>query len=258
MTFLKTLKEIKIIKEGCDILSKVHGMIAKEIRPGVKTIFLNNIADNFIRDFKAVPSFKGYRGFPFSICTSVNEYIVHGFPSDYVLKEGDIISIDCGVYYKGFHSDSAFTYPVGKVDKSIINLLEVTKNSLYLGIDSINSKSNIGNIGYFIQNYIESFGYSIVKDLVGHGIGKNLHEKPEVPNYGKKNSGLKLCPGMVIAIEPMVNFGTSKVFYEKNGWFVRTSDKKPSAHFEHTVAILDNKVEILTTYKYIENFFKYD
>lgn len=253
---IKTLKEIKIIKKGALILSKTHGLIASKIKIGIKTIFLDKIAYNFIKKSKAQPSFKGYQGFPFSICVSINNEIVHGFPSNYKLKNKDIISVDCGVYYNQFHSDLAFTYPVGKIKNNIIKLLKITKKSLYLGIKSIKKKKKIGDIGYEIQKNIEKNKFFIVHDLVGHGIGKKLHELPQVPNYGKQNSGIKIKNGMVLAIEPMVNISTNKIKNFKNKWVIKTLDKTYSAHFEHTIAIINNKAEILTTYNYIKKFFK--
>lgn len=257
MIHYKTSEEVQLIKNSADILGKAHGEVAKYIKEGVKTSFLDKIAEEFIRDNGAVPSFKGYNGFPASLCISVNEVVVHGFPSDYELKDGDIISVDCGVFHQGFHSDSAYTYPVGEVSPSVLDLLRFTKDSLYLGIEQAVVGNRIGDIGYAIQKFVEAKGYTVVRELVGHGLGKKLHESPEVPNYGKRGSGTLLKPGMVIAIEPMVNLGTRNIVQEKDGWTIRTADRKPSAHYEHTVAILDGKTEILTTHKYIEENFKF-
>ncbi|AMQ55883.1 type I methionyl aminopeptidase [Algoriphagus sanaruensis] len=257
MIHYKTSEEVQLIKNSADILGKAHGEVAKYIKEGVKTSFLDKIAEEFIRDNGAVPSFKGYNGFPASLCISVNEVVVHGFPSDYELKDGDIISVDCGVFHQGFHSDSAYTYPVGEVPPSVLDLLRFTKDSLYLGIEQAVVGNRIGDIGYAIQKFVEAKGYTVVRELVGHGLGKKLHESPEVPNYGKRGSGTLLKPGMVIAIEPMVNLGTRNIVQEKDGWTIRTADRKPSAHYEHTVAILDGKTEILTTHKYIEENFKF-
>ena len=253
----KNLEDIEKIKESAEILGKTHGLIASKVKPGVSTISLDKLAYDFIIESKAKPSFKGYSGFPYTLCISVNENIVHGFPSDYVLKEGDIISIDCGVYYKGFHSDSAFTYPVGEVSEDSMNLLKRTKKSLYLGIQEVGLGKRIGDIGSAIQKYTESFGYGVVRELVGHGVGEDLHEEPQVPNYGKSGSGPLMKNGLVIAIEPMINLGTKRIVQEDDGWTIRTKDRKPSAHFEHTVALIDGKVEILTTHKYIEEYFKF-
>jgi len=257
MISYKTSEEVQIIKESADILGRAHGEVAKHVKEGVKTSFLDKIAEEFIRDHQAVPSFKGYNGFPASLCISVNEVVVHGFPSDYELKDGDIISVDCGVFHQGFHSDSAYTYPVGDVPPAVIALLKATKDSLYLGIERAVVGNRLGDVGNAIQKYVEAKGYTVVRELVGHGIGKNLHEAPEVPNYGKRGSGPLLKSGMVIAIEPMVNLGTRNIVQERDGWTIRTADRKPSAHYEHTVAILEDKTEVLTTHKYIEENFKF-
>ncbi len=257
MIYYKTSEEIQKIRESADILGRAHGEVAKHIKEGVKTSFLDKVAEEFIRDHGGVPSFKGYNGFPASLCISVNEVVVHGFPSDYELKDGDIISVDCGVFHQGFHSDSAYTYPVGEVSPSIIQLLKVTRDSLYLGIEQAKAGNRVGDIGHAIQKFVEAKGYTVVRELVGHGLGKKLHEAPEVPNYGKKGSGPLLKSGMVIAIEPMINMGSRNIVQERDGWTIRTSDRKPSAHFEHTVAILEDKTEVLTTHKYIEEVVKF-
>lgn len=257
MIHYKTSEEVQIIKESADILGRAHGEVAKYVKEGVKTSFLDKIAEEFIRDHDGVPSFKGYNGFPASLCISVNEVVVHGFPSEYELKDGDIISIDCGVFHQGFHSDSAYTYPIGEVSPSVIDLLKATKDSLYLGIEKAVFGNRIGDVGNTIQKFVEAKGYTVVRELVGHGLGRNLHEAPEVPNYGKKGSGPQLKAGMVIAIEPMVNLGTRNIVQERDGWTIRTADRKPSAHYEHTVAIFEDKTEVLTTHKYIEENFKF-
>jgi len=253
----KTSEEVQLIKQSADILGRAHGEVAKYIKEGVKTSYLDKIAEEFIRDHDGVPSFKGYNGFPSSLCISVNEVVVHGFPSDYELKDGDIISVDCGVFHQGFHSDSAYTYPVGEVSPSVIALLKATRDSLYLGIEQAVAGKRIGDIGCAIQKFVEAKGYTVVRELVGHGLGRKLHEAPEVPNYGKKGSGVPLKAGMVIAIEPMINLGTRNIVQERDGWTIRTADRKPSAHYEHTVAIFENKTEVLTTHKYIEENFKF-
>ncbi len=253
----KTEEEIEIIKESAQILGKAHAEVAKLVKPGVKTQKLDEIAEEYINDFNGVPSFKGYNGFPATLCISVNENVVHGFPSDFELKNGDIVSIDCGVFYKGFHSDSAYTYPIGEVDKEVLNLLKVTKESLYVGIENARYGKRVGDIGYAIQNYVEGFGYTVVRELVGHGLGRKLHESPEVPNYGKRGRGPKLKSGLVIAIEPMINLGVKNVVQESDGWTIRTSDRKPSAHYEHTIAVFEDRTEILTTHEYIEKVFKF-
>jgi methionyl aminopeptidase len=257
MIHYKTSEEVQKIKESADILAKAHGEVAKHVKVGVKTSYLDKIAEEFIRDHQAVPSFKGYGGFPASLCISVNEVVVHGFPSEYELKDGDIISIDCGVFHQGFHSDSAYTYPVGEVSSPVLDLLRATKDSLYLGIEKAVFGNRIGDIGNAIQKFVEAKGYTVVRELVGHGLGKNLHEAPEVPNYGKKGSGPLLKDGMVIAIEPMVNLGTRNIVQERDGWTIRTADRKPSAHYEHTVAVFEDRTEILTSHKYIEENYKF-
>jgi methionyl aminopeptidase len=257
MIHYKSSEEVDKIKQSADILGRAHGEIAKHVRKGVKTSFLDKIAEEFIRDHAAVPSFKGYNGFPSSLCISVNEVVVHGFPSEYELKDGDIISVDCGVFHQGFHSDSAYTYPIGEVPPSVLALLSATKDSLYLGIEQAVFGNRIGDIGHAIQKFVEAKGYTVVRELVGHGLGRKLHEAPEVPNYGKKGSGPLLKQGMVIAIEPMINLGTRNIVQEKDGWTIRTADRKPSAHYEHTVAIFEDRTEVLTTHKYIEENFKF-
>jgi methionyl aminopeptidase len=248
----KSEEEINIIKEGAEILGRAHGEVAKLIRPGVKTKELDQVAEKFIKDHGGFPSFKGYNGFPYALCISVNDHVVHGFPGEYILKEGDIISIDCGVFFKGFHSDCAYTYPVGEISEDVQKLLTITKQALYKGIEETVAGKRIGDIGYAVQQFVEENGYSIIRELVGHGLGRSLHESPEVPNYGKRGKGVLLKEGLVIAIEPMVNMGRRNVVQEKDGWTIRTKDRKPSAHYEHTLAITKNGTEILTTHKYIE------
>jgi methionyl aminopeptidase len=253
----KTSEEVQLIKDSAEILGKAHGEVAKHVKEGVKTSFLDKIAEEYIRDHQGVPSFKGYNGFPASLCISVNEVVVHGFPSDYTLKDGDIISVDCGVFHQGFHSDCAYTYPVGEVSPAVLSLLKATKESLYLGIEKAVFGNRIGDIGNAIQKFVESKGYTVVRELVGHGLGRSLHESPEVPNYGKRGSGQKLMDGLVIAIEPMVNLGSRNVVQERDGWTIRTADRKPSAHYEHTIAVFEDRTEILTTHKHIEENFKF-
>ncbi len=253
MIFYKTEEEIELIRESAQILGKAHGEVAKHVKPGIKTKDLDKIAEEFIADHGAKASFKGYNGFPATLCISTNEVVVHGFPSEYELKDGDIISIDCGVFYKGFHSDSAYTYPVGEISTETLSLLKATKESLYKGIEEAKFGNRIGDVAYAIQNYVEDRGYTVVRELVGHGVGRNLHEGPEVPNYGKRGKGPKLNEGLVIAIEPMVNLGVRNIVQESDGWTIRTRDRQPSAHFEHTIAIFADRTEILTTHKYIES-----
>lgn len=258
MVHLKTDEEIEIIKESAQILGKAHGEVARLIKPGVKTSTLDKVAEEFIRDHGGIPSFKNYNGsFPASLCISVNEVVVHGFPGNYELRETDIIAVDCGVYYKGYHSDSAYTYPLEGVKEDVLLLLERTYESLFRGIEQAKAGNRMGDVSYAIQSYVESFGYGVVRELVGHGVGKNLHEDPEVPNYGKRGKGVKLVPGMVFAIEPMINQGTRNVVQERDGWTIRTADRRPSAHFEHMVAIKKEETEVLTTHKYIEENYSF-
>jgi methionyl aminopeptidase len=252
MICYKTNDEIELIRESSLLVGKTLAEVAKHIKPGVTTLALDKIAEEFILDNNAKPAFKGYHGFPATLCISLNDVVVHGFPGSTVLKDGDIVSVDCGTLKNGYYGDSAYTFAVGEVDSSILKLLKITRESLYLGIENAVHGKRIGDIGNAIQSYVESFGYSVVRDLVGHGVGKNLHEKPEVPNYGKKGVGVKLQEGMVIAIEPMINMGKFQVYQEKDGWTIRTTDGKPSAHFEHTIAIGKAKADILSSFKFIE------
>lgn len=252
MVYYKTDDEIELIKLSGDVLGRAHAEVAKVVNPGITTAELDKTAEEFIRDSGGIPSFKGYNGFPSSLCISVNEQVVHGIPNGYTLKSGDVVSIDCGVILEGYHSDSAYTYEVGDVDAKTRDLLKATKESLYKGIEQAYVGNRIGDIGNAIQSYVEQRGYGVVRELVGHGVGRYLHESPEVPNYGRKGKGLKLKEGLVLAIEPMINLGVKEVYQEDDGWTIRTRDLKPSAHFEHTVAIRKGQAEILTTFKYIE------
>ncbi|MBU1012200.1 MAG: type I methionyl aminopeptidase [Bacteroidetes bacterium] len=248
----KNNEEIELIRESSLLVGKTLAEVARHIKPGIETRKLDKIAEEFIRDHGALPGFKGYGGFPNTLCISVNENVVHGIPGKRKLKDGDIVSIDCGTILNGFYGDSAYTFEVGEVKEEIKLLLKRTKESLYKGIEVAIVGKRIGDIGFEIQNYTEQFGYSVVRDLVGHGLGRNLHEKPEVPNYGKKGVGIKLKEGMVLAIEPMINLGVKDVVQEKDGWTIRTLDRMPSAHFEHDVAIRKGKAEILSTFEFIE------
>lgn len=252
MIYFRSDEEIALIKDSAQVLGKAHAEVAKLIQPGIATKELDVVAETFIKDNGGYPSFLGYNKFPASLCISVNDVVVHGFPSRYELRDGDIISIDCGVKLNGFHSDSAYTYPVGEVSLGVRRLLARTKESLYIGLEKAVEGNRVGDIGYAIQTYTEKFGYSVVRELVGHGVGQNLHEAPDVPNYGKRGQGPKLHEGMILAIEPMINFGKKGVIQERDGWTIRTVDRKPSAHFEHTVAVRKGKPEILTTFEYIE------
>ena len=252
MIYLKTPEEIALLRASNQLVGKTLAEVAKYIRVGITTLELDKIAEDFIRSNGAVPGFLGYGGFPNTLCVSVNDQVVHGIPSNYALKEGDIVSVDCGVLQNGYYGDSAYTFCVGKVDEKVKKLLEITKESLSLGIDSAQHGNRIGDIGYAIQKHCQAAGFSVVRKLVGHGVGKNLHEDPEVPNFGKRGQGVLLKEGMVIAIEPMINMGNRDVVQEKDGWTIRTIDRKPSAHFEHTIAIRKGKAEILSTFDYIE------
>ena len=248
----KTEEEILLMKENGILVSRTLAEVGKIIAPGVTTLELNRVAETFIRDHGAVPSFLGYDGFPAALCISVNDVVVHGFPSDYVLKDGDIASVDCGTYYKGYNGDSAYTFAVGEVDPETARLLEVTKASLYEGIAAAVDGNRVGDIGHAVQSYAESFGFSVVRELEGHGIGTRMHEAPGVPNYGRKGQGPKLRNGMTICIEPMINAGSKSVYLDKNGWAVRTADHKNAAHFELTVVVRKGHAEQLSTFDFIE------
>ncbi len=251
MIIVKTKEEIELMRESALIVSKTLGMLAKEVKPGVTTLQLDKLAEAFIRDHGAVPGFLGLYDFPNTLCVSPNEQVVHGIPNDTPLEEGDIISIDCGAIKNEFYGDHAYTFPVGEVDSETQQLLEVTKASLYEGIKAFKLGNRVGDVGYAIQNYCESFGYGVVRELVGHGLGRKMHEDPEMPNYGRRGRGKKFIEGMVVAIEPMINMGTHRIKQHRDGWTITTLDKKPSAHFEHDVAIVDGKPELLSTFAYI-------
>ena len=243
---------MEILRENALLVSKTLAEVGKHILPGITTLELNKIGDTYIRDNGAIPAFLGYNGFPYSLCISVNDVVVHGFASDYRLREGDIISVDCGTIYKGYYGDSAYTFPVGEVTQETAQLLKVTKESLYRGVEKAVTGNRIGDISYAVQNYIESFGFSAVREMVGHGIGKRLHESPEVPNYGSRGQGKKLEDGLVICIEPMINAGGKSIYMHEDGWTVSTSDKKNSAHYELMVVVRKGKPDVLSTFEYIE------
>ncbi|MFC3810089.1 type I methionyl aminopeptidase [Lacihabitans lacunae] len=250
--YLKSEDDAQIIKDNGVILGKAHAEVAKVLKPGVKTKDLDKIAEQYILDCGGKPSFKNYNGFPATLCISVNEVVVHGIPSNRELKDGDVISIDCGVYKNGYHADSAYTYMIGNVDPKVNKLLKDTKASLYKGIEMVKPGNRIGDVSYAIQNFTENLGYGVVRELVGHGVGRSLHEAPEVPNFGRRGNGPKLQTGMVIAIEPMITLGKRFVVQEDDNWTIRTEDRLPAAHFEHTVIVSKNGCEVLTTFEYIE------
>lgn len=252
MIYLKTDEEIELLRESNLLVGMTLGELAKWIAPGITTLKLDKIAEEFIRDHGAVPGFLGYGGFPNTLCVSVNEQIVHGIPSNYELKDGDIVSIDCGTVKNGFNGDSAYTFCVGEVAYDVRRLLKTTKESLYLGIEQAVEGKRVGDISNAVQTYCEKKGYSVVRELCGHGVGKRLHEDPEVPNYGRRGCGPLLKSGMVIAIEPMINLGSRNIVIERDGWTTRTRDRKLSAHFEHTVAVREGKADILSSFKYVE------
>ncbi len=251
MIITKTKEEIELIRESALIVSKTLGMLAPKIKPGVTTLELDKMAEEFIRDHGAEPGFLGLYDFPNSLCMSPNAQVVHGIPNDKPLEEGDIISIDCGALKNGFYGDHAYTFPVGEVTAETKKLLKVTKESLYVGIREFKAGNRVGDVGYAIQKYTEDRGYGVVRELVGHGLGAKMHEDPEMPNYGRKGRGKKFVEGMVVAIEPMINLGTKRIKQLRDGWTILTADNKPSAHFEHDVALVDGKPELLSTFKYI-------
>ncbi len=253
MVTFKTEEEVELLRQSNLLVSKTHAVIASLMKPGVTTREIDEKAEEFIRDNNGSPGFKGYQGFPNALCISVNNQVVHGIPSGYVLKEGDIVSVDGGVYKNGFHGDSAYTFAVGEIAPEVKKLLQVTKESLYLGIEKAIAGNRLGDIGHAVQAHAEKNGFSVVREMVGHGIGRNLHESPEVPNYGRRGSGMKLKNGLVIAIEPMINLGKRFIIQEDDGWTIRTSDGKASAHFEHSVVIRPGKADILSDFTLIED-----
>jgi methionyl aminopeptidase len=253
MLYLKTDEEVGFLRESNLLVSKTLGELASIIKPGITTLYLDKIAESFIRDNGATPAFKGYGGFPNTLCTSVNDEIVHGIPSNYVLKEGDIISVDCGVILNGWYGDSAYTFPVGRIKDNVKRLLDYTRASLEEGVKEAVVGRRVGDISYAVQTKAESGGYSVVRELVGHGLGTKLHEQPEVPNYGKQGSGPKMEKGLVICIEPMINTGKKETLQMSDGWTIKTADGLPSAHFEYAVAVDKGKADVLTTFKFIED-----
>jgi len=252
MIYIKTDEEVEIQRQSSLLVGKTLAEVAKILRPGVSTKALDSLAEEFIRDHGAIPGFKGYGGFPGSLCISLNDEVVHGIPGERGIKDGDIVSIDCGTLMNGFYGDSAYTFGVGEISQDEADLLDRTKESLYLAIAQAVVGKRIGDVGNAVQSFVEVFGYSVVRELVGHGVGRHLHEKPEVPNYGRKGTGVKLKSGMCLAIEPMVNLGVKEVKQDRDGWTIRTADGKPSAHFEHDIVVRENKADILSTFEYIE------
>lgn len=251
MIIVKSKEEIELMRESALVVSKTLGMLAKEVKPGVTTLYLDKLAEDYIRSQGAIPGFLGLYDFPNTLCMSPNAQVVHGIPNDAPLQEGDIISIDCGAIKNDFYGDHAYTFAVGNIDLEVQKLLDVTKGSLYEGIREFKVGKRVGDVGYAIQNYCEKNGYGVVRELVGHGLGRKMHEDPEMPNYGKRGRGKKFIEGMAVAIEPMINMGTHRTEHLSDGWTILTKDRKPSAHFEHNVAIIDGKPELLSTFKYI-------
>ncbi len=253
MILIKTEEEIERLRESNILVSRTLAEMAKLIRPGITTLFLDRVAEEFIRDHKGVPGFKGYNGFPNTLCTSVNEQVVHGIPSSYQLKEGDVLSVDCGVILNDYYGDTAFTFPVGELEDDVARLLKYTREALEKGIENTVVGKRLGDIGYAVQYHAESGGFSVVREMVGHGLGKKLHEPPEVPNYGKRGQGVKLVKGLVICIEPMINLGMRNIIQDSDGWTIKTVDNKPSAHFEYAVAVDREKADVLSTYDFIDD-----
>tara|TARA_B100000767_G_C19694723_1_gene505608 strand:- start:417 stop:1235 length:819 start_codon:yes stop_codon:yes gene_type:complete len=251
MIITKTKEEIELMRESALVVSKTLGILAKEVKPGVTTLYLDKLAEEYIRDQGAIPGFLGLYDFPNTLCMSPNAQVVHGLPNKTPLVEGDIISIDCGAIKNGFYGDHAYTFAVGEIVPEIEKLLKVTKESLYVGIRELKIGKRSGDVGYAIQKYCEAHGYGVVRELVGHGIGRTMHEDPEMPNYGNRGRGKKFIEGMTVAIEPMVNLGTRRIEQLTDGWTILTADRKASAHFEHDVAIVDGKPELLSTFAYV-------
>lgn len=253
MLLIKTEEEIERLRESNILVSLTLAEMAKIIKPGVKTITLDKVAEEFIRDHKAIPGFKGYNGYPNTLCTSVNEQVVHGVPSSYQLKDGDVVSIDCGVILNGYYGDTAFTFPVGTLTDDVTRLLKYTREALNKGVADAVEGKRLGDIGYAVQTHAESGGFSVVREMVGHGLGKNLHEPPEVPNYGRRGHGMKLVKGLVLCIEPMINLGLRNIVQDKDGWTIKTVDNQPSAHFEFAVAVDKGKPDVLSTFEFIDD-----
>ncbi len=253
MILIKTEEEIERLRESNILVSRTLAEMAKLIKPGITTLSLDRVAEAFIRDHNGIPGFKGYNGFPNTLCTSVNEQVVHGIPSSYQLKKGDVLSIDCGVILNDYYGDTAFTFPVGDLDDDVARLLRYTREALEKGVENAVEGKRLGDIGYAVQNHAESGGFSVVREMVGHGLGKKLHEPPEVPNYGKRGQGIKLVKGLVICIEPMINLGLRNIVQDNDGWTIKTVDSRPSAHFEYAVAVDREKADVLSTFDFIDD-----
>jgi methionyl aminopeptidase len=256
MNLVKTAEEVELLRENNQLVSRTLAEVARHIAPGVTGLQLDRIAEDFIRSHGATPAFLGYEGFPKSLCISVNEVVIHGIPNSVELREGDIVSIDCGTFYKGYVGDSAYTFPVGEVSDEVMQLLRETKRSLELGVAQAVEGKRVGDISYAVQSHVERFGYSVVREMEGHGIGTKMHEKPGIPNFGRRGDGKKLLKGMTICIEPMVNMGKRDVVNERDGWTIRTKDRKPAAHYEYAVAVGKGKPDVLTTFEYVEEVLK--
>lgn len=252
MIYYKSARDIELIRESARVVSRTLGLMAENIRPGITTLELDALADEFIHDNGGTPSFKGYNGFPNALCTSVNEQVVHGIPNDKPLEEGDIVSVDCGVYKNGFHGDHAYTFAVGEVSEDVLKLMRVTKECLDMGVQQARVGKRIGDIGAVVQNHAHKNKYGVVRELVGHGLGQNLHEEPNVPNYGRRGRGVKIQNGLVIAIEPMINMGIKRIKMLSDKWTVVTADGQPSAHYEHDVAVVNGQPVVLSTFDYVE------
>ncbi len=251
MIIPKSKEEIELMRDAALVVSKTLGMLASEVKPGVTTLYLDKLAEDFIREQDAIPGFLGLYDFPNTLCMSPNAQVVHGIPNDTPLQEGEIISIDCGAIKNEFYGDHAYTFPVGEIEPEVEKLLRITKESLYVGMRELKIGKRVGDVGYAIQQYCEAHGYGVVRELVGHGLGKTMHEDPEMPNYGRRGRGKKFIEGMTVAIEPMINLGTKRIEQLSDGWTILTKDRKPSAHFEHDVAIVNGKPELLSTFAYI-------
>ncbi len=253
MIVYKSKEEIEIMREAAQIVSRTLGKVAEAIEVGVTPLELDKIAEDYIRSQNAIPGFLGLYDFPNTLCISINEQVVHGYPTDEPLKDGDIVSVDCGAIFEGYYGDHAYTFPVGNVTEDKLKLLKVTHECLDIGVAQAIAGNRIGDIGFAIQNHAEKHGYGVVRELVGHGLGKTMHEEPQVPNYGRRGRGKKIKDGLTIAIEPMINMGTERVTYLDDNWTIVTADGKPSAHFEHDIAVVDGKPELLSTFKYVED-----